>query len=317
MDLEERMLTFSIVRDCDDDDLRASDVKHGHGVCDRGDAADDDDGSDGGSHHDDGVGVHARPYAADAADGLADCDPLRDHGVVGVRAARSLHVDRAWHVERARRRDAMDGHRALGAAASAAWSATVSSGPSTAIATGVHRSHDDDDDDAFLESYRAGRRAQLVAARATVILPAEGDSDAPRYGSVVQVVDRFKFVEEIDSLPVDVHAVVLMYQPFLTGCACVMGHLMAFADRYPHVACFSVKSDVLSADLDPIALPCLVVYKATRTVHSTLRVHERVCTGRGERLESHVDALLQLMVEVGVLRRGAPPAARRSDRDDD
>eukprot|EP00753_Platysulcus_tardus_P008138 PLAT15659.1.p1 GENE.PLAT15659.1~~PLAT15659.1.p1 ORF type:complete len:301 (-),score=108.87 PLAT15659.1:113-991(-) len=119
---------------------------------------------------------------------------------------------------------------------------------------------EDEDDDDFMAAFRAKRLAEMRAK-----------AGRPDYGRVFDV-DKFEFLDAIDSTDPRVFVVAYLFEKFVPDCRKVGGMMDDLARRAQHTKFLRIRASEAKDTFDHIALPAFLVYRAGELVATMLRV---------------------------------------------
>ena len=131
----------------------------------------------------------------------------------------------------------------------------------------LEQGDDDDDDDAFLRHYRDSRLQALQQQQQ------QRAAGAPVFGQVLHVTPA-RFLHAVDNERSDVYVVTLLYDKHDASSLRAVYCVKELARRLPHVKFLKAIATELKPEWDPVALPALLVYRATRLVTSFIRFQD-------------------------------------------
>ncbi|XP_075869971.1 phosducin-like protein isoform X2 [Nelusetta ayraudi] len=130
------------------------------------------------------------------------------------------------------------------------------------------QTHDDDDDEAFLQQYRMQRMEEMKRHHYTV----------KRFAQVFELNDGQDFLDALDKE--DRHTIVIIhiYEPDVPGCEAMRGSLLCLAQEYTRIKFCSVRSSCISTSelFRDSALPALLVYQGGDMVGNFVRLTDQL-----------------------------------------
>lgn len=125
-----------------------------------------------------------------------------------------------------------------------------------------NKDDDDGEDLEFIANYRQNRLAQMKYS-----------TTFPSFGSISEV-DPFEFADEIDKTDPRAYLVVHMYEPGIPECKKVNRFLEGLARDMPWVRFLRLHAMKANMNIDHIALPIVMVYKAGELEQNFCRVQD-------------------------------------------